>query len=236
MRPWLLGLALACVGSSCTITRSISLPAVRPLALGEPTRATFTLDDVSWAPPTGESMALHDFTGVTAAGTAHAKDVLGHSESVGVAQAASEHPQFAVEVAISHSEAIAPNPLITVPLVAYTGLLVGAGIAAATAPPVAIGLAAGALGSLSAGNFLPTETFAATLSADVRVRRASDGVEIATRKCSVSWREHLSPASWRDGWARSLGLHLGELEQEVGRSLRDVFRASQQRDLHADAQ
>lgn len=235
MRTVVLAIALCVAGSSCTVTRAIALPPVRPLALGPPSATSFALTELSWTPPSGDAVAAHDFSGVVAAAKAHARDVLTQSEAVGAAKASSEAPQYAVEIAITHGEAVAPNGVVLASLAAYTGLTVGAGAALFVAPPVSAALAVGALGTVVASNFLPSQTYAGTLTAEVRVRRAADGVEIARRTCTVAWKEPLSAASWREGWANSLGAHVGELEMEIGKTLRDVFLRDGPKELHAEA-
>jgi len=226
MRSCLVALALISAGSSCTISRSITLPAARPLALGQPTGTSFAVTELSWVPPSSNQLAVHDFSGVVEAARAHSRDVLTQSESIGVAKAASEGPTYFVEIAVAHGETAGPNGLGTLPMLATLGLGTGVALTLLTAPPVALGLATGMLGVAAADSFIPSQTYAGTLTAEVRVRRAVDGVEVARRTCTVSWKEPLSSATWREGWASSLGTHVGELEQAVGLALRDVFLAA----------
>ncbi len=235
MRFALLCVAVLFVGSSCTLTRAVHLPPALPLELGPPSGASFALTDVSWKPPSSDALALHDFSGVAAAAKAHVKDVLSQSEAVGASRSMVQAPQYAVEVAIAHGENFAPNGLTLIPLTAYAGLAVGAGVAVMAFPPAGIALGLGALGSLAVGGVLPMTTYAGTLTAEVRVRRAADGVEVAQRTCTVAWKEPLSSVAWREGWARSLGAHVGELESEIGKSLRDVFMRDGPAELQAAA-
>lgn len=219
---------LVLLSQACVLQRSIVAQPYHPLE-APPLATSWTLTEVSVAPPTNPELGNQRFTAMLQQIEGHVRQALSAEPALGQQVDGPKQAQYAVEVNVQLVEGGGVNGLYPVGLGASLLPAAGAiaGLAAATGPASAglalIGVGVGGLVAAGLNLSLPQHTHQGQLEATVRVRRAFDGVEVAQRTCRSIWSVDLNAFAKEDKLAIAAGDAVPELEREVAKALRGVF-------------
>jgi hypothetical protein len=224
LRPGLITLAL--VAQACATQRSI---VARPYVPSQdpPLEASWTLSNLSVAPPLNPDLANQQFATMLTQIETHVHDALANEPALGHHEPSTRNAQYAVEVDVRLVEGDGINGFTGITMgssvLPAAGLLIG-GLAAPAGPAgLLIGAGVGGLVTLGVNLAVPRTTHAGTLEATMRVRRAADGVEVAQRTCRSTWTVDLNAFAREEKLAVAAGDAVPELEHELVKSLRSVF-------------